>query len=197
MEKKIDMKPKTQAPETDPKYKIGFGKGVRVGNFRLYKIRASVGAKQHVDAIIAASLNQTWKVQIPSTTPMFAWIELLYKDYVDGKQDGLNMVLSNMMNASLTPRADYHYLMNCIAQIFADPNGKFKKDGKEYTFIEAVCNDVRWIGEKLQSEYEADRKAEEESPEAEEQLKRDETYHSMLDEMERLKKSEEKDGDSK
>lgn len=169
----------------DARYRIGFGKGVRVGNFRLYKIRASVGAKQHLDSIIAANLGQSWKVQVPSTVPMYSFIEALYRDYADGKRNGLEMVLANMMNASLTPRADYHYLVGCIAQIFADPNGKLTKDGKEHTFVEAVCNDVRWIGEKLQSEYEADRKAEENSPEAETQLRHDETYHTLLDEASR------------
>lgn len=202
MAKKVDMKPTadTNEPKTDPKYKIGFGKGVRAGNFRLYKIRASVGAKQHLDSIIVSNLSQSWKVQIPSDCPMYSFVEMLYADYVDGKENGLNMVLSDMLNTSLTPRADYLYLVNCITQIFADPFGKFTKDGNEITIVDAVCNDIRWIAENLQEQFKKDQEKEERSPEAEAQLKRDETYHSMLDEINNLEnkqKSDKNNGGSK
>lgn len=195
MAKAINMKPKTgtKQPEVDPKYNIGFGKGVRAGNFRLYKVRANVGAKQHLDSLVIANLSQSWKVQIPSDMPMYAFIEVLYRDYVDGKQNGLNMILSNMLNVALTPRADYAYLVNCITQIFADPNGSFKKDGKDITIVDAVCNDIHWIAENLQEQYKKDQEAEENSPEAEAQLKRDETYHSMLDEINNLENKQKSD----
>lgn len=193
MAKEIKMNPDgggKQAKGPELQHTIGFGKGVRAGNFRLYKIKASVGAKQHIDSIVISNLGQSWKVQVPSTTAMYSWIEILYNDYANGKVDGLNMTLSNMMNVSLTPRADYHFLVNCIAQVFADPNGSFKKDGRDITIVDAVCNDIRWIAETLQEQYKEDQTAEESSDETEKQLKYDETCHSMLDEMETLKEEE-------
>ena len=47
-----------------PNQGIGFGKGVRVGNFRLYKIRKGVGSKETVEALVVSSLNQSWSVTI-------------------------------------------------------------------------------------------------------------------------------------
>lgn len=191
MAKEIKMSPNggsEQAKMPELQHTIGFGKGVRAGNFRLYKIKASVGAKQHVDSIVISNLEQSWKVQVPSTKPVYSWIEDLYNDYANGKTDGLNVILPNMMNVSLSSRADYHYLVNCLAQIFTDPNGSFKKNGRDITIVDAVCNDIRWFAENLQRQYKADQEAEEGSEEAEKQLKYDETYHSMLDEMESLEK---------
>lgn len=176
----------------DPKYKIGFGKGVRVGNVRLYKVMSGIG-KDREDTLVVSGVQQGWRVYLPASTQQFGMIETLYADYVDGKKAGLMMYLSNMINVSLNIRADYQYLVNCIAQIYANPTGTVEKDGKKISIIDAVANDVRWIGENVQSEYYRDKEDEENSKEAEEQLKKDETYHKMLDEVEKMEK-EEKEG---
>lgn len=170
----------------DPKYKIGYGKGVRIGNFRLYKRKTGLGSKERLDCIMIANFEATWSVQIPATQQQYAMIEALYADYVDGKKAGLMMYMANMINVSLNIRADYQYLVNCIAQIYADPNGKVTKNGKEYTIIDAVANDVKWIGENVQSEYYRDKEDEENSKEAEKQLKKDETLHEMVDEVKKI-----------
>ena len=99
------------------------------------------------------------------------------------------MLLGNFLNATLTPRADYHYLVNCIAQIFVDPNGEVEKDGKKYKLYDAV----RWIGERIATKYEQDRLNEEQNPD-EEALKLDETFHDMVDELQKLEKKEADDG---
>ena len=111
----------THAPQ-EPK--ITFCKGVRMGNFRLYKIRKAVGSKETVEAIVVSSFSQAWSVTIPSTLPIYTMIEDAYSTYMKGDERMLNMLLANFQNATLTPRADYHYLVNCIAQIFADPEGE-------------------------------------------------------------------------
>jgi hypothetical protein len=182
------MEVKMNTSHTQQEPKITFGKGVRVGNFRLYKIRKAVGSKETVEAIVVASFSQAWSVTIPSTLPIYSLVEDSYSSYVKGDEMMLNMLLANFQNATLTPRADYHYLVNCIAQIFADPEGEVEKDGNKFKLYDAVANDVRWIGERIATEYEQDRKDEEQHPD-EEALKHDETFHEMLDE---LKTEEEK-----
>lgn len=174
---------------TDPKYKIGHGKGVSVGNFRLYKVRMGTG-KDKEENLVVSGIQQGWRVHIPDTVPQYQMIQSLYADYVDGSQMGLNMYLSNMINVSLNIRADYHYLINCIAQIYANPNGTVKKGDKTYTIIDAVANDVKWIGENVQMEYARDKEAEEMSKAAKDQLDKDEVFHSMIDDAENLEKKE-------
>lgn len=183
----MEVKMNTSHAPQEPK--ITFGKGVRVGNFRLYKIRKAVGSKETVEAIVVSSFSQAWSVTIPSTLPMYSLIEDSYSSCVKGDARMLDMLLANFQNATLKPRADYHYLVNRIAQIFADPEGEVEKDGKKSKLYDAVANDVRWIGERIATEYEQDRINEEKHPD-EEALKRDETYHEMIDE---LKDIDEKD----
>lgn len=180
----------THAPQ-EPK--ITFGKGVRVGNFRLYKVRKAVGNKETIEAIVVSSFSQAWSVTIPSTLPIYSLIEDSYSSYMKGDERMLNMLLANFQNATLTPRADYHYLVNCIAQIFADPEGEVEKDGNKFKLYDAVANDVRWIGERIATEYEQDRINEEEHPD-EEALKRDETYHEMIDELKNIEEKDAKNG---
>lgn len=175
-----NKKTKKETPEiTHP---ITFGKGVRAGNFRLYKFMAPVGAKEKLACIVVSNLSQAWKVQIPSTMPMYEMIEMLYNDYANGDKRGLDVFLSNFMNCSLTARADYQYLVNCIAMLFLNPNGTVIKDGSEYSFVDAVCNDIKWIAEELQVRYKEDAK-EDNTKETDQQLKSDETFHSMIDEL--------------
>lgn len=173
---------KTEEETQEIAHPITFGKGVRAGNFRLYKFMASVGAKEKLACIVVSSLSQTWKVQIPSTMPMYEMIEMLYNDYASGNKRGLDVLLSNFMNCSLTARADYQYLVSCIAMLFLNPNGTVTKDGTEYSFADAVCNDIKWMVEELQVRYREDRK-EDNTEEAKQQLKADETFHSMIDEL--------------
>lgn len=177
-------------PHTPQEQKITFGKGVRVGNFRLYKVRKAVGSKETVEAIVVSSFSQAWSVTIPSTLPIYSLIEDSYSSYVGGDERMLSMLLANFQNATLTPRADYHYLVNCIAQIFADPEEEVEKDGNKFKLYDAV----RWIGERIATEYEQDRINEEEHPD-EEALKRDETYHEMIDELKNIEEKDAKDSE--
>lgn len=177
----------------DPKYNIGYGKGVNVGNFRIYKVKTGIGKDNKADNLVISGIEQGWRVYIPDTVAQYQKIQSLYADYVDGKQIGLQMYLSNMINVSLNIRADYHYLVNCLAQIYANPNGTVKKGDKTYTIIDAVANDVKWIGENVQIEYNRDKEDEDGSEDAKKQLDKDETLHSMIDDVEKLEEKEKKE----
>ena len=188
----MEVKMNTSNAPQEPK--ITFGKGVRVGNFRLYKIRKAVGSRETVEAIVVSSFSQAWSVTIPSTLPIYSLIEDSYSSYVKGDERMINMLLVNFQNATLTPRADYHYLVNCIAQIFADPEGEVEKDGNKYKMYDAVANYVRWIGERIATEYEQDEQDEEQHPD-EEALKHDETFHEMVEELQKMEKKDADKGD--
>lgn len=185
-------KKKTNKTAT-PNQGIGFGKGVRVGNFRLYKIRKGVGSKETIEALVVSSLSQSWSVTIPCTLPIYNLIEDAYESYLKGDEWMLNMLLDNFLYATTVPMTKYHYLVNRIIRIFADPNGEVEKDGNKFKLYDAVANDVRWIGERIAAEHEQDRLNEEQDPD-EEALKRDETFHDMVDELQKLEKKEANDG---
>jgi hypothetical protein len=185
-------KKKTKETAT-PNQGIGFGKGVCVGNFRLYKIRKGVGSKETIEALVVSSLSQSWSVTIPCTIPIYNLIEDAYESYRKGDGWMLNMLLDNFLYATTVPMTNYHYLVNCIIRIFADPNGEVEKDGNKFKLYDAVANDVRWIGERIATEYEQDKLNEEQHPD-EEALKRDETFHDMVEELQKMEKKEANDG---
>ena len=63
-------KKKTKETAT-PNQGIGFGKGVRVGNFRLYKIRKGVGSKETIEALTIGFIGPNLeRITIPSTMPI-------------------------------------------------------------------------------------------------------------------------------
>lgn len=184
-----------QTAKTDAKYEIGFGKGVRVGNFRLYKLRASVGAKQHLDSIVITDLSQGWKVQIPSTMNNYLLIQDAYKLYVDGNEEPLRIMIDNLWFTTTMPDARLHRLLMDLSVIWSNPDFVVEKDGAKTPLPDAIANDVRWVWEDVLNQYEADKEAEEQSPD-EKQLARDETFHKMLDELNELKNQERNEKDA-
>ena len=56
---------------------IPFGRAVRVGNFKLWRSRTSVGSgkdRTGIETVNVSNLDGTWKVQIPSTSTLFGVI---------------------------------------------------------------------------------------------------------------------------
>ena len=175
-----------------PNQGIGFGKGVRVGNFRLYKIRKGVGSKETLEAIVVSSFSQAWSVTIPCTMPMYHLIEDYYTSYEKGDRKNLGILLSNFFN-STTVLPYYQGLIYSISLMYLNPTMDVEKDGNKFKLYDAVANDVRWIGERIATEYEQDKLNEEQHPD-EEALKRDETFHDMVEELQKMEKKDANDG---
>lgn len=186
----MEVKMNTSHAPQEPK--ITFGKGVRVGNFRLYKVRKAVGNKETIEAIVVSSFSQAWSMTIPSTFSIYNLIEEAYASYVKGNEQGLIVLLSNFYNSTIS-LPYYQGLLHSIYLIYTNPNLEVEKDGNKFKLYDAVANDVRWIGERIATEYEQDRIGEEEHPD-EEALKRDETYHEMIDELKSIEEKDAKDG---
>ena len=175
-----------------PNQGIGFGKGVRVGNFRLYKIRKGVGAKETIEALTIASLDQTWSITIPSTMNNFLIIEGLYSS---GETDILERKLQNIYLActlSLPYLDDLLFML--FAMMVAPDNELTDKEGKKYKIYDALANNVRWVAEDLISKMEQEKFDEENDPEKEENLKHDETFHDMVEELQKMEKKDANDG---
>ena len=60
---------------------IPFNRAVRVGNFKVWRSRVSLGSgkdKTSIEAVSVSNLDGSWKVQIPSTSQMFGFIMQQY-----------------------------------------------------------------------------------------------------------------------
>lgn len=186
----MEVKMNTSHVSQEPK--ITFGKGVRVGNFRLYKIRKGVGSKETIEALTIASLDQTWSITIPSTMNNFLIIEGLYSS---GETDILERKLQNIYLActlSLPYLDDLLFML--FAMMVAPDNELTDKEGKKYKIYDALANNVRWVAEDLISKREQEKFDEENDPEKEENLKHDETFHDMVEELQKMEKKEANDG---
>lgn len=181
----MDVKMKSKFPT--PPHGICHGRGVRVGNMRLYKIKAHVGDKQTIDAIVISTMSQSWKLQIPSTMPMYSWINDLYEDYSKhGERRPIQLVLNNMLNATCYTSAMYQYIIQYLTLLFADPTLKLKAGDEEKSIIELLFAQIKAAYEDLMVTRAKEKENEETSSEAASQLKEDETYHSMLEETKRI-----------
>ena len=104
---------------------IPFGRAVRVGNFKLWRGRLAVGSgkdKTGIETVNVSNIDGTWKVQIPSTSQMFAFICAQYATVDTEKRDQfLGMVLTNMLNINLTPSAALHDSLFFLTEMMSFP----------------------------------------------------------------------------
>ena len=130
----------------DKKNTIPFVKPVRVGNFKLWRSKTSVGKgkdKMDIEAINVSNLDGTWSVRIPSTFEMFGMVVAAYlwynSDDADEKKRGedyLFTVFSNMMYVSSVCNGFYHRGVQMVSTVYAYPDvlrdrKKFKSLKKE------------------------------------------------------------------
>lgn len=104
--------------------KIPFVKAVKVGNFRLWRVRKDV-----VDCICVGNADGTWCVRVPSTFEMYAVLNALYDDYLSpygsvSERGGtvLDTILSNMMYATVVGNGYFHQALMHIATAYANPS---------------------------------------------------------------------------
>ena len=105
------MGKKVQKTDDNPLL-IPFGRAVRVGNFKLWRSRTSVGSgkdRTGIETVNVSNLDGTWKVQIPSTMAVFSTIIQSYAT-VDEKmrENFLGMIFSNMYGITTTASEALH-----------------------------------------------------------------------------------------
>ena len=116
--------------------KIPFGKPARVGNYKLWRSRCTIGKgkdKDFVEQICVGNLDGSWQVKIPATFEMFTILWELYAD--PAKQSILVSYLNNMAFATITGNGYFQRAVELVAIIYANPSLLDKKDDKHKELV--------------------------------------------------------------
>ena len=116
--------------------KIPFGKPARVGNYKLWRSRCTVGKgkdKDSIEQICVGNLDGSWQVKIPATFEMFTILWELYAD--PAKKSILASYLNNMAFATITGNGYFQRAVELVAIIYANPSLLDKKDDKHKELV--------------------------------------------------------------
>ena len=112
---------------------IPFIKPARVGNYKVWRTKATVGKgkdKYEVEQICVSDLEGVWQVRIPSTNGMFAVVSGLYED--ESLLPSLRTIFANMLMVSTIPNGYFHRAVQMCASAYFNPdilrNRKQRKD---------------------------------------------------------------------
>ena len=161
--------------------KIPFVKPARVGNYKVWRTRATVGKgrdKYDVEQVCVSDLEGVWQVRIPETNAMFAAISGLYAD--EGLAPSLGTIFANMLMVSTVPNGYFHRAVQMCGSVYFNPDLLRKRKERKDLVKEAkrlVEDFLAWRGV-----YDA--QARENAP-TEEQERSDEVLEEMLDEVDR------------
>lgn len=164
----------------DNKRKIPFIRPVRVGNYKVWRNRATVGKGKHkdeVEQVCISDLEGLWQVRIPSTSIMFSAICGLYAD--ESLSDSLSTVFTNMLVVSTVQNGYFHRAVQMCSSLYFNPDLLRKKKERK---------DLKKEAERLVEDFLAwrdvyDAQAKENAP-TEEQERSDEVLEEMLEEVE-------------
>ena len=168
---------------------IPFVKPARIGNFKLWRSKKSLGIgrnKYEIEQINISNLDVTWQLKIPATFQIFGLIGEIYKAYKmdsgDGHAEGqLATLFGNMLYASAIGNGYFHRGLNMLATVYANPGLLEKKDESHKGFMK----DVNELVEKfLEWRKEYDRHAASVAP-TDEELRQAQVADEMLEEIER------------
>lgn len=105
------------------KRKIPFIKPARVGNYKVWRTKATVGKgkdKYEVEQICVSDLEGVWQVRIPSTNGMFAAVSGLYED--EGLAPSLATIFTNMLMATTIPNGYFHRAVQICTSVYFNPD---------------------------------------------------------------------------
>lgn len=163
----------------DNERKIPFVKPARVGNYKVWRNKATVGKgkdKYEVEQVCISDLEGVWQVRIPSTNVMFSAIIGLYAD--ESLATSLDTLFANMLMVSSIPNGYFHRAVQMCSALYFNPDLLRKRKERKDLVKEAkrLAEDfLRW-----RDVYEADIKANEPT---EEQERQEEVLEEMLEEV--------------
>lgn len=166
---------------------IPFVKPARIGNFKVWRSKMSLGKgkekKVDIEQINISTLDGTWQVKIPATFEMFALLRDLYSEHTAGVEDQrtaqLSTIFGNMLYASCVANGYFHSAINICTTIYANPNLLKADDENHLSFMEDVKSLIDGFLE-WRKEYEAH--VEENQP-TEEELNSDQVVEDMVTEL--------------
>ena len=165
----------------DNSRKIPFVKPARVGNYKLWRSRVTVGKgkdKDDIEQICVSDLEGVWQVRIPSTNVMFSAISGLYAD--ESLAPSLSTVFANMLMVSTIPNGYFHRAVQMCESVYFNPDLLRKRKERKAFVKEAkrlVEDFLRW-----RDVYDA--QAKEDAP-TEEQEHSEEVLEEILDELDK------------
>lgn len=165
----------------DNERKIPFVKPARVGNYKIWRTRTTLGKgkdKYEVEQVCISDLDGVWQVRIPSTNVMFSAITGLYAD--EGLTPSLNTIFANMLMVSTIPNGYFHRAVQMCSTLYFNPDLLRKKKERKGLVKEAkklVDEFLEW-----RDIYDAQDK---ESVPTEDQEHSEEVLEEMLDEVDR------------
>lgn len=159
--------------------KIPFVKPARVGNYKIWRTKATVGKgkdKYDVEQICISDLEGVWQVRIPETNVMFSAVSGLYTD--EELAGSLSTIFANMLMVSSIPNGFFHRAVQMCSALYFNPDLLRKKKERKDLVKEAkklVEDFLEW-----REVYESQVKGNEPT---EEQEHSDEVLEEMLDEV--------------
>lgn len=169
----------------DNERKIPFIKPVRVGNYKVWRTKVTVGKgkdRYDVEQVCISDLEGVWQVRIPETNVMFSTIAGLYAD--ESLTPSLNTIFANMLIVSTIPNGYFHRAVQMCESVYFNPDLLRKRKERKDLVKEAKKLAEDFLG--WYAVYEAQVK--EDAP-TEEQERSEEVLEEMLDEVD--KQSEE------
>lgn len=161
--------------------KIPFVKPARVGNYKIWRTKATVGKgkdKYDVEQICVSDLEGVWQVRIPETNVMFSAVSGLYAD--EELAGSLSTIFANMLMVSSIPNGFFHRAVQMCSALYFNPDLLRKKKERKDLVKEAkklVEDFLEW-----REVYESQVKGNEPT---EEQEHSDEVLEDMLDEVDK------------
>lgn len=159
--------------------KIPFVKPARVGNYKIWRTKATVGKgkdKYDVEQICISDLEGVWQVRIPETNVMFSAVSGLYAD--EELAGSLSTIFANMLMVSSIPNGFFHHAVQMCSALYFNPDLLRKKKERKDLSKEAkklVEDFLEW-----REVYESQVKGNEPT---DEQMHSDEVLEEMLDEV--------------
>lgn len=166
----------------DNERKIPFVRPARVGNYKVWRNKTTVGKgkdKYNVEQICISDLEGLWQVRIPETNVMFAAISGLYAD--ESLTPSLSTIFSDMLMVTSIPNGYFHRAVQMCSAMYFNPD--LLRDRKERK--DMVKEAKKLVDDFLgwRDVYEA--QVRENAP-TEEQERHDEVMEEMLEETEKV-----------
>lgn len=133
----------------DKKKEIPYVVPGRVGNFKIWRAKKSVGSgdtKSDLDIICISELDGGWQVRIPSTLEMYALLCEMYGSDDDEVLGALQYLIANMLYVSTIPNGFFSRAVGLCTMVYSNPHdflnvkrGKAKKELKK--IVKALVKD--------------------------------------------------------
>lgn len=166
--------------------KIPFIKPARVGNYKIWRTRTTLGKgkdKYDVEQICVSDLEGVWQVRIPETNAMFAAISGLYAD--ESLTPSLSTIFANLLMVSSIPNGYFHRAVQMCSALYFNPDLLRKKKERKDLVKEAR----KLVEDFLEWRDVCDAQVKENAP-TEEQERQDEVLEEMLEEVEKQSEEE-------